>query len=178
MADFINFEAEAKVVEVEDGKEDDEVSNISEDSFIDDQEVGADVNFYRQFANVENDLDQVLTEAHNEALEDIEQFDEISNLCDGSDSEIQIDEFQSSEIDITKFKETLFPRVDEAQEKVENQFCKAILYALRFDKNGTKDVCSKEDFENVIDKNLIKQIDRPEKFKFIIELQTFFKHVF
>ena len=173
MADFINFEAEAKVVEVEDGKEDDEVSNISEDSFIDDQEVGADVNFYRQFANVENDLDQVLTEAHNEALEDIEQFDEISNLCDGSDSEIQIDEFQSSEIDITKFKETLFPRVDEAQEKVENQFCKAILYALRFDKNGTKDVCSKEDFEKVIDKNLIEQIDWPEKFKFIIELQTF-----
>ena len=149
MADFINFEAEAEVVEVEDGKEDDDVSNISEDSFIDDQEVGADVNFYRQFANVENDLDQVLTEAHNEALEDIEQFDEISNLCDGSDSEIQIDEFQSSEIDITKFKETLFPRVDEAQE---NQFCKGILYALRFDKNGNKDVCSKENFEKVIEK--------------------------
>ena len=149
MAEFINFETEAEVVEVEDGKEDDEVSNISEDSFIDDQEVGADVNFYRQFANVENDLDQVLTEAHNEALEDIEQFDEISNLCDGSDSEIQIDEFQSSEIDITKFKETLFPRVDEAQE---NQFCKGILYALRFDKNGNKDVCSKENFEKVIEK--------------------------
>ena len=127
MADFINFEAEAEVVEVEDGKEDDEVSNISEDSFIDDQEVGADVNFYRQFANVENDLDQVLTEAHNEALEDIEQFDEISNLCDGSDSEIQIDEFQSSEIGITKIKETLFPRVDEAQEKLKikvKQYCK------------------------------------------------------
>ena len=55
MAEFINFEAEIK--EVEDGKKDDEVSNISEDSFIDDQEVGADVNFYRQFANLENDLD-------------------------------------------------------------------------------------------------------------------------
>ena len=173
MAKFINFEAEAKVVEVEDGKEDDEVSNISEDSFIDDQEVGTDVNFYRQFANVENDLDQVLTEAHNEVLKDIEQFDEISNLFDASDSEIQIDEFQSSETDITKFKETLFPRVDEAQEKVENEFCKVILYALRFDKNGTKDVCSKEDFEKVIDKNLIDQIDQPEKFKFIIELQRF-----
>ena len=71
MADFINFEAEAEVAEVEDGNEDDEVSNISEDSFIDDQEIGADVNFYRQFSSVENDLDQVLTEAHNEALEDI-----------------------------------------------------------------------------------------------------------
>ena len=118
MAEFINFEAE--VEEVEDGKEDDEVSNISEGSFIDDQEVGADVNFNRQFAHLENDLDQVLTEAHNEALEDIEQFDEISNLCDGSGSEIKIDEFKSSEIDITKFKERLFPRVDEAQEKVEH----------------------------------------------------------
>ena len=68
MAGFINFEAEAEVVEVEDGKEDDEVSNISEDSFIDDQKVGADVNFYKKFVNVENDLDQVLTEAQNEAL--------------------------------------------------------------------------------------------------------------
>ena len=83
--------------------------------------------FIDKFANVENDLDQVLTEAHNEALEDIEQFDEISNLCDGSDSEIQIDEFQSSEIGITKIKETLFPRVDEAQEKLKikvKQYCK------------------------------------------------------
>ena len=70
MAEFINFEAETEVAEVEDDKEDDEVSNISEDSLIDDQEVGAGVNFYRQFSNVENDLDQVLTEAHNEALED------------------------------------------------------------------------------------------------------------
>ena len=36
-----------------------------------------------------------------------------------------------------------------------------------------KDVCSKEDFEKVIDKNLIQQIDQTEKFKFIIELQKF-----
>ena len=42
MAEFINFEAEAEVVEVEDGKEDDEVSSISEGSFIDDHEVGTD----------------------------------------------------------------------------------------------------------------------------------------
>ena len=39
MAEFINFEAEAEVVEVEDDKEDDEVSNISEGPFIDDHEV-------------------------------------------------------------------------------------------------------------------------------------------
>ena len=47
------------------------------------------------------------------------------------------------------------------------------MYALKFDENGSKDVCSKEDFEKVIDKNLIEQIDQPEKFKFIIELETF-----
>ena len=152
MAEFINFEAEAEVVELESDKEDDEVSNISESSFIDDQEVGTDVNFYRHFANVENDLDQVLRDSHNEALEDIEQFDEISNLCGGSDGEIEIEEFKNVEIDITKFKEILFPRVDQEQEKVENQFCKAILYALRFDKNGMKDVCSKD----VLKKRLIK----------------------
>ena len=152
MAEFINFEAEAEDVELESDKEDDEVSNISESSFIDDQEVGTDVNFYRHFANVENDLDQVLRDSHNEALEDIEQFDEISYLCDGSDGEIEIEEFKNVEIDITKFKETLFPRVDQEQEKVENQFCKTILYALRFDKNGMKDVCSKD----VLKKRLIK----------------------
>ena len=47
----------------------------------------------------------------------------------GSDGETEIDEFKKFEIDITKLKETLFPRVDQEQEKVENEFCKAILYA-------------------------------------------------
>ena len=74
-------------------------------------------------------LIKFLRDVHNEALEDIEQFDEISNLCDGSDGETEIDEFKKFKIDITKLKETLFPRVDQEQEKVENEFCKAILYA-------------------------------------------------
>ena len=113
MAEFINFEAEAEIIDADDGKENGEVSNVSKNSFIDDQEIGTDVDFYRQFTNVENDLDQVLAEALNEALADIEQFDEISNLCDGSDSETQIDEFKDSKIDITKFKDTLL-RVDES----------------------------------------------------------------
>ena len=49
-----------------------------------------------------------------------------------------MDDFGNSEIDLTKFKETLFPRVDEQQQKIENQFCRVVLYALRFDKNGEK----------------------------------------
>ena len=45
MAEFINFEAETEVIDADDSKEDDEVSNVSENSFIDDQEIGTDVKF-------------------------------------------------------------------------------------------------------------------------------------
>ena len=131
MARFVNFEAEAELVELDDGKDVDAVSNFSESSSIDDQAVDTDVDFYRQFPNVENDVDNVLNEARHEELQDNDQFDEILNLQDGSDNEIEIDEFENSETDLTNFKETLFPRVDEQQQqKVENPFYKAVLYTL------------------------------------------------
>ena len=85
MEDYINFEDEADFVE--DINEDigDEVSDFfdieSENSFIDDQDVNTDANFYRHFANVENDTEQVLKDSYDEGLEDIENFEEISNLC-------------------------------------------------------------------------------------------------
>ena len=68
MAQFIHFEAEAELVELNDGKEDDEVSNFSESSFIDDEAVVTDINFYKQFVNAENDIDDILNEARDEAL--------------------------------------------------------------------------------------------------------------
>ena len=67
MADFINFEADIEGDDEAIGEDDDEVSNISdvesENSFIDYQEVKTDVNFYRNFANVENDIEQALKDA-------------------------------------------------------------------------------------------------------------------
>ena len=68
----------------------------------------------------------------------------------------------------------LFPRVDVDHEKVNNQFCNAILYVLRFDKTGLKDMCNKEEFEKAIDKSLAEELNYPEKFQFIIELQIFY----
>ena len=58
MADFILFEAEI------DSSDDNETidNNVSERSFIDNVELNDSRNFYRQFANVENDLDQVLSD--------------------------------------------------------------------------------------------------------------------
>ena len=144
MSDFINFEAG---IDEDVGKdENDEVSDISEiePDFIDDQEVNTDINLYRQFDNVENDIEQVLRETYNETIEDIENFDEISNLCDGSEDEIEIDDFKNFELEIKKFNESLFPRVDNENEKAENQFCKLVLYALRFDKTELKDTCNNE----------------------------------
>ena len=167
MADFINFEADIEGDDEEIVEEDDEVSNISDvdsgNSFIDNQEVKTDVSFYRHFANVENDIDQVL----KDALEDIDKFDEISNLCEGSEEEAEIDHFKNVEVDIKKFNESLFPRVDV------DQFCNAILYALRFDKTGLKDMCNKGEFEKTIDKSIVEELNNPEKFQFIIELQKF-----
>ena len=139
MADFINFEADIEGDDEQISEKDDEVSNISdvdsENWFVRNQEVKTDVNFYKHFANVENDIDQVLKDAYNEALEDIDILDEISNLCQGSEEEAEIDNFKTFEVDIKKFDEILFPRVDVDHEKVPNQFCNAILYALSFDKN-------------------------------------------
>ena len=80
---------------------------------------------------------------------------------------MEIDEFKESKIDIEKFKKTLFPKESENNE---NQFCKVVLYAIKFAINGTKSTCSEEDFEKVIEKKLVEEIKQPEKFKFIINL--------
>ena len=78
MADFINFEAEIDAES--DFSDGDEIIDDNASDFInDDNEINESRDFYRQFANFENNLEQVLADARNEALQDIEQFDEISN---------------------------------------------------------------------------------------------------
>ena len=68
MAVFINFEAE---IDAEpDISDNDELidDNASESFFINDDAINESRDFYRQFANVEYDLEQVLVDARNEAL--------------------------------------------------------------------------------------------------------------
>ena len=59
----------------------------------------------------------MLADAEKQALVDIDQFDELLNLCDGSDDESLIDEFKESGVDLKNFEETLFPRVDNDEQK-------------------------------------------------------------
>ena len=107
MADFINFEAEIDAES--DFSDDDEIvnDNASDKSFInDDNEINEPRDFYRQFANVENDLEQVLADARKEAFQDIEQFGEISNSNEEYQCELEVDDFQGSEDCLEKFQKT------------------------------------------------------------------------
>ena len=83
MAQFINFEVFADNDESDDSKEVRDDSDLdSLKSFIDNEQVNYDdVNFYRNFDNIETDIEQILREEYDRGLEDIENFEEISNLC-------------------------------------------------------------------------------------------------
>ena len=170
MSDYINFEPEAEFIE------DNEVSDFSdsgsEDLFINDndQNVNTDVSFYRGFKNVENDIEQVLKESYEESLEDLDNCNEISNLCYGSEGEkLKIDDFKNFEVDIEKFEETLFLRVDVEVQKIHNQICYTILYALRYDKDKSMDECHITELQKIINSDLINNL--LNKFEFIIDLQ-------
>ena len=167
MSEYINFEAEAEYIAG------DEVSNfsVSENSFIDDTDQDADGNFYRGFTNAENDIKQVLQETYEESLKDLDNFDETSNLCYDSEEDLEIDDFKNSEVDIEKFEDTLFPKVDKESQKVHDQICYTILYALKLDKNKSTDECNVTEFQKSIDCDLIDKL--LNKFEFIIELQKF-----
>ena len=99
MSEYINFEAEAEFIR---GEEVNGFSDVSENLFIDDTDQNTDVNFYSGFTNVENDIKQVLQETDEESLKDLDNFDEISNLCYGSEEDLEIDNFKNSEVDIKK----------------------------------------------------------------------------
>ena len=166
MADFINFEAE--IDNDETSSDDHDMSDDDDDdenSFISDIEINESRDFYRQFANVENDLEQVLSDVRNEALQDIEQFDEISNLNNDSENEMEVDDFEGSEDYLKKFNKTLFRNESENQ----NQFCQVLLLALKFKINGTKNACDNDDLEKILGKDLVEEINQPEKFIFIID---------
>ena len=135
MADFINFEVS---VEDEVQEEENEVSDCDLDSlssFTDNEVTEHDVNFYRNFDNVETDIEQTLKDEYDKSLEEIDDFDEISNLCESSEDEAEIDEFENAAEKVKCFGETLMPKT-KPEEETEHNLIKVILYAIRFDKQN------------------------------------------
>ena len=141
-------------------------------SFIDNEETENDINFYRNFDNVETDIEQTLKSEYDKGLGDIENFDEISNLCESSEDEVEIDEFETWAEKVKCFGESLLPKTKPDEEIEHNSFIRIILYAIRYDKKNKTDVCDKNEFKKPIDEKLIEQLDE-EKYKFILDFQKF-----
>ena len=136
MTDFNDFD-----VSVEDNKQneekDDEVSDSDLDSlksFINDNyEIENDRTYHQKFENVATSFDDVLKKEYDKSIVDIEKID-ISNFCETSEEEVEIDEFKDTEKRIEKFKETLFPvsTNNGDDENNYNSFANAIFFAIRF----------------------------------------------
>ena len=67
-------------------------------------------------------------------MKDIENLDEISNLCENSEEELEIEDFKNSEEKIKNFTENLLSKANEQEERDHNTFMRAILYAIRHEK--------------------------------------------
>ena len=158
MADFITFEVEVDSESDFLSDNDEEIDCGLNDFIVADEEVAQDSrNFYRSLENVENDLDEVLRHTHEEALKDLQEFDEISNLDEDNVIEMEVDDFPTAKTNIEKFTKTLKPETD-------NQLCNVIIKALGYHMKG----------EQNIPQTLIEKISQPDKFKFIIDQQYFF----
>ena len=146
MASFIDFEVR---VDDEDKDKDNKVSDDSDAesllSFIDDNVQTNDANLYQSFDNVEIDIDEKFVKEYEKGLQEINNLDDISNLCETSGEENEIDDFKNSEQRIDKFKETLFPKSKENDEP--NSFISTILHAIKFQKEQKADICRKDNLK-------------------------------
>ena len=105
--DFVDFQ-----VTVNDdnqiGNGSDEVSSITSlDYLINDTEnLEDDVTTYDQFEEVSKSIDNALSEAFDESLKRVHDFEEISNFCESSEEgEAEINDFKNVEERIDKVKD-------------------------------------------------------------------------
>ena len=113
MAQFIDFEVEVSDTEKVEDDEDEVCSNNSLNSFINDSTSSDDEktneeSFYRKFDNMETSVDEILKQEYDQSILGMSDID-LSNLCETSEEEGEIDQFKESEKRVDKFTETLFP---------------------------------------------------------------------
>ena len=99
-------------------------------SFVDelDAEEGNNRSFYHNFENVMRPIDESLREEFDGSMREAEQFDEVSNFCQSSEEEDEVDEFKNVGKRIEKFEETLHPIVDANNNGgAQNSFIYAVL---------------------------------------------------
>ena len=105
-------------------------------------------------------------------MKDIENLDDIPNLCESSEEELEIFDFKNSEEKIKNFTENLLPKENDQEENEHNTFMRAILYTIRYENNNETNICNKNEFEEIIEKKLIDKLDE-NKINLEIDLQKF-----
>ena len=172
--DFIGFEATV-ASDNEVGSED-EVSDVdSLKSFIDDKtETEQDRTCYYKFENATKSIDETLAEAFDESMRNIKNLNEVSNFCESSEEEGEIDKFKGVEKRVKKFEQTLHQSAAGGEEGAINSFVYAILFALRFDVSEKLDVCSDRELQETIGNNLfLKLFVNRDRFRLELENHKF-----
>ena len=97
MADFIDLEAEIDQEEKDEVSDDSDLESLSSFTDNDKNDQGNDTTFYQAFDNIETNIDEVLQNEYEKGLKELEKFDDISNLCESSEEESEVDDFKQSE---------------------------------------------------------------------------------
>ena len=141
-------------------------------SFIDNNdEIENDRTFYQNFENVTTSIDDVLMEEYDKCIIDIQKID-VSNFCETSEGETEIDEFKDAEKRIEKFKKTFFPVSTDNDDDNNNfnSFVNAIFFAIRFKVEQKSDLRSLAELKESVDNNLFIQLSQ-EKFNIVLAYQ-------
>ena len=97
MADFIDLEAEIDQEEKDEVSDDSDLESLSSFTDNDKNDQGSDTTFYQAFDNIETNIDEVFQNKYEKGLKELEKFDHISNLCESSEEESEVDDFKQSE---------------------------------------------------------------------------------
>ena len=97
MADFIDLEAEIDQEEKDEVSDDSDLESLSSFTDNDKNDQGNDTTFYQAFDNIETNIDEDLQTEYEKGLKELEKFDDISNLCESSEEESEVDDFKQSE---------------------------------------------------------------------------------
>ena len=155
MAEYIDFEVEVSDTEntAKDG-EDEVCSNDSLNFFIndssDDDEKGNEESFYRKFDNMKTSVDDILKQEYDKSIQDIDDID-LSNLCETSEEENEVDQFKESEKRVEKFTETFFT-VSKTDQNA-NSLTSAILFYVRYILENKTDLCNVDNLQLSINNN-------------------------
>ena len=177
MAEFIDFEVEVSDREKAKDDEDEVCSDNSLNLFINDSSSDSDgketneESFYCKSDNMETSVDEILKQEYDQSIQDMDDID-LSNLCETSEEEGEIDQFKESEKRVDKFTETLFPISKNNQKN--NSLTNAILFNIRYILENKTDVCSPDDLKLSINNNfLFDKLYENDKFELILDYQKF-----